>query len=210
MIDHLQAGRRGPGRVVFAGIGALSVLGSALARAAEGAAQHGDAHESSGLPQLDTSTFAPQVFWALVLFGVLYWLMSRVALPKVGDVLEERRNRVDGDLERAEQIRAETDGIIAAYEATLTTARAKAGAILTEAAQESQDETNARLAEVGTVLNRKVESAEQRIAKARADALAEINSIATDIAGETVRRLGGSAESYALAEAVKSARGEGV
>lgn len=206
MIDQFQAGLRGLRRAAMTTVAAVGMLVPAMAHAA-GDAAHDQAHGSGGLPQLDASTFAPQIFWALVLFAVMYWLMSRVALPKVGDVLEERRNRVDGDLERAEQLRSETTGIVAAYESTLAAARARAGETLAEAAQESQAEVNSRLAEVGTVLARKVEAAEQRIAKARSDALADIDQMATEIAGEAVRRLGGTSDPYALAEAVKAARG---
>ncbi len=205
MTDHVKTGFRGFSRHMLAAVAACVMLAPALARAA-GDAAHGEG--SGGLPQLDSSTFAPQIFWALVLFAVLYWLMSRVALPKVGDLLEERRNRIEGDLERAEQLRTETKSVVEAYEAKLAAARGKAGEVIAEVTQETQAEVNARLAEVGVALARKVEAAEQRIANARAEALGDVEAIAADIAGAAVQQLGAHADSAILIAAVQSVRGQ--
>src|SRR5262245_48165186 len=80
-------------------------------------------------PPLDPSSFVPQLFWLAVAFGLLYLLVKRVALPRVGDVIEERRERIDRDLAKAENLKSETEQALASYERALGEARAEASAI---------------------------------------------------------------------------------
>ena len=81
-------------------------------------------------PPLDHTTFVPQLVWLAISFGLLYLLLSRVALPRVGEVIEERADRIRRDLDQAEKLKVETEGALAAYEQALTEARSKAGGII--------------------------------------------------------------------------------
>src|SRR6185437_16624527 len=84
------------------------------------------------MPQLDVSTFPTQLFWLLISFVLLYLLMARLGLPRVGHILTQRRGRIDGDLEKAGQMKAEAEAVIAAYERALAEARAQAQQTLKE------------------------------------------------------------------------------
>ena len=75
------------------------------------------------MPQLDYATFPPQLIWLAITFVILYVLMSRLALPKVGGIIVARRNKIDGDLEKASAMKAEAEAVIAAYERALASAR---------------------------------------------------------------------------------------
>src|SRR5690348_3867383 len=89
------------------------------------------------MPQLDASTFATQLVWLAISFAVLYLLMRSWALPLVDRALTARRQRVEGDLEKAQQLKAEAEAVIAAYERALAEAR--------QAAQQTLKETTERL-----------------------------------------------------------------
>src|SRR6185437_1546384 len=78
---------------------------------------------------LDPGTFVPQLVWLTLTFGLLYVLLKRFALPRVGEVIEERRERVQRDLEKAQNLKAETEQALANYEQTLAEARTRANAI---------------------------------------------------------------------------------
>ena len=78
------------------------------------------------MPQLDASTFLPQVFWLAVWFIVLYLLMARLGLPRIRAAIDRRRQQVDGDLGRAAALKAEAEAALAAYQRTLAEARASA------------------------------------------------------------------------------------
>src|SRR3990172_12154868 len=90
-------------------------------------------HPSTGhakvFSPLDAGTFVPQLVWLALTFGLLYLLLKRFALPRVGEVIEERRDRIQRDLEKAEKLKAETEQALATYEAALAEARAKGNAI---------------------------------------------------------------------------------
>ena len=88
----------------------------AIVLAAANAAQGG----AKVFPPLDPATFVPQLVWLAIAFGLLYLLLSRVALPRVGEVIEERADRIRRDLDQAEKLKAETEGALAAYEQALT------------------------------------------------------------------------------------------
>ena len=60
-----------------------------------------------GLPQLDIATWPSQLFWLVVLFAAGYLVMAKIVTPRIGAVLEERRQTVNGDLEKARNASAE-------------------------------------------------------------------------------------------------------
>ena len=77
-------------------------------------------------PPFDSSTFVGQLFWLVIFFGALYWLMSKVALPRVASILEERKDRVARDLADAAAAKTKAEGAMTAYEKSLADARGKA------------------------------------------------------------------------------------
>ena len=141
------------------------------------------------MPQLDPQFFAPQLIWLVITFALLYLLMAKVALPKVGKVLDERRARIEGDLETAKRLKSEADTVIAAYERALAEARADAQASLRTAtdrlavaAAEQQRLVSARLVE-------EVAAAERRIAASKTAALADLRDVAVGVARDAVAKL---------------------
>lgn len=153
------------------------------------------------MPQLDFTTFAPQIIWLAITFGILYWLMARVALPRIATVLEHRRDRIASDLDEASRLKGQTDAAIAAYEQALAEARAKATAIARETRDKVNAEIEAERMKAETAINAKIAEAEARIAKARAAAMTEIGSIATDTAQTLVQALVGGKVAKADIEA---------
>lgn len=150
------------------------------------AAEHG-----GGLPQLDAKTFPSQIFWLIVSFLALYWLLSRKALPRVGDILEARQARISADLDRAAQLRHEAEEALRKHEAVVAEAQARAAAQIKETQDRLAAEAAKRQAEVDADLNAKLAEAEGRIGAAKDKALAEIRGVAAEVASAAVRRLAG-------------------
>jgi F-type H+-transporting ATPase subunit b len=146
---------------------------------------------SGGMPQLNFHDFPPQLVWLLIVFGALYLVLSKVALPKVGEVLQMRADRIKGDLDRAAALKSETDTIIAAYEKALTDARNNAAAVGRGTAAAQANKTAERQGKVSADLTARIKSAEANIAAARSKAMTEVQSSAAEIAAEAVKRLGG-------------------
>jgi F-type H+-transporting ATPase subunit b len=159
------------------------------------------------MPQLNPIDWAPQLIWLAITFGILYVLMKRVALPRIGGVIEMRAARIASDLENADRSRRATQEAIAAYEQALAEAKARAHALAQAGRNALNEELAAERAELDRVLAASAAEAETRIEGAKASALKEVNAVAVEAAGAIVRRLIGVAPSAReLATAVESAR----
>jgi len=140
-------------------------------------------------PPLDPNTFAPQLFWLALAFGLLYVLMKRLALPKVEAAINERRQLVEHDLKTAERLKAETQLALSRCELALTEARETAAAMVKDLRDKIAAEVDTERTRHEALISRKLAEAEQRIAQSKAMAVAGVNEIAADIAGAIVARL---------------------
>jgi len=160
------------------------------------------------MPQLNFADYSPQVIWLVITFIALYLVMWKVALPRIGDVLEERQERISDDRDKAESLRQEADEAIQAYEAALANARAQAHATAQATREELGAKADVQRAEVEAKLAAQSGEAEQRIAAARAKALDHIRAVATDTAKSVASRLiGVEATDADLQTAVEGALG---
>jgi F-type H+-transporting ATPase subunit b len=159
------------------------------------------------MPQLNPLDWGPQLVWLLLTFGILYLLMVKVALPRIGSVIEARADRIAKDLAAAEKLRRETEAAIAAYEQALAEAKQKAHAIVEEGRAKLKAETAAERARLDSDLAKKGAEAEARIDKAKASAMKDVSTVAADVASDIVRKLIGVAPGKAEVEkAVGAAR----
>ena len=144
------------------------------------------------MPQLDLATFPPQLIWLAITFLVLYLVMQAVGLPRVGDVLAARRARIEGDLEKAAQLKNETEAVIVAYEKALTEARMQAQITL----RETSEQLNARAAErqrkIAEELAQETAAAERRIDAAKREALGSLREVAIDVTRAAAQKLTGA------------------
>jgi F-type H+-transporting ATPase subunit b len=152
--------------------------------------------ESAGhakvFPPLDPGTFAPQLIWLALIFGLLYLILKRVALPRVGEVIEERRDRVKRDLDQAEKLKADTEAALAEYEQALAAARAKANALAKGMRDKLTAEVDKERGKVEAEIAAKLTEAERSIADTKSRALASVGDIASEVAGAIVSRLIGT------------------
>ena len=163
-----------------------------------------------GLPQLDTHTFAGQIFWLIVTFLFLFLIISRIAAPKIGGVLADRAGRIKGDIDKAAEAKRKSEEALANYERALSEARARALKIGDDMRKASQAEADAKSAAEAQRVAADTAKAEARIAGMRKTAMANVASLASDVAGEIVNKLTGetapvSELSAAVAKALKPA-----
>jgi F-type H+-transporting ATPase subunit b len=143
-------------------------------------------------PPLDQGTFAAQLVWLALAFGLLYLVLSRVALPRVGEVIEERRDRVQRDLDAAEKLKSDTEQALANYEQALAEARGKGNTIAKAMRDALAAEVDKERVAVEAQLSQNLAEAQARIDDTKTRALASVNEIATDIAGAIVTKLIGN------------------
>ncbi len=154
------------------------------------------------MPQLDFSTWPSQLIWLAITFLVLYILIAKFALPKIGGTIEQRQNRIATDLDEAQRLKDDTEKAIAAYEAALAEAKAKAHVIAQEARDVLHAEIDEERTKLDAQLNARMVEAETRITKTKDAALKNVEQVAADTAAEIVKQLIGTKTSAA---AVKKA-----
>ena len=167
------------------------------------------AEPKEGMPQLNFHSYPSQLFWLLIVFFLLYQLMVRVALPRIGGMIEERRGRIASDLDRAQELKDDTERAIATYESELAEARAKAHGIVQERRNALTGEIDAERASLDKEIAAKVAKAEKAIQAARDKAWARSATVAAGAAGDIVAQLAGLKVSKAdIAKAVAGVGGK--
>ncbi len=169
----------------FTALAAISfIMGSQLSIAAAGS-------ESKGLPQLDISTWPNQLLWLAATFLVGYLLMAKVITPRIGAVLNTRRQTIFDDLKRAKDAEAEAKQLKEDYESALETARI----IATETANKAMAEAKAKAEEsevdLTAKLAKKTKAAEIKLSKMRDEALANIHDVAKELTLDTISSVTG-------------------
>ncbi len=167
-----------------------------------------DVHEEPTFPPFDSSTYASQLLWLAITFGLFYLFLNKVVLPRIGGILEVRSGRIAQDLDEAAKLKEEADAAVAAYEQELADARAKANAIGQEARDGAKAEAEAERRKVEAALESQLSEAEARIALIKDAAMRDVGQIAEETAGLIVQELVGSkVEKSAVSAAVRSAKG---
>ncbi len=163
---------------------------------------HGEAGKAVGMPQLDFSTWPNQIFWLLVTLVVIYFVLSRIALPRISAVLADRKGTITNDLAAAEELKQRAVAAEKAYNDALTSARSEAAKIVAQAKAEIQKDLDAATAKADAEIAARTAESEKTIAVIRDGAAAAVNDVARDVAAELVATLGGSADAKTVTAAV--------
>ena len=143
------------------------------------------------MPQLDVSGFPSQIFWLVITFVFLWWLMAKVALPKVGLVLEERQKKINDSLDMAKNLRIEATSELDAYEIAISVAHDEARKVINYANQEGTQASANQLAEMRISLTNQIAEAEAEIKSVKEKALEDISQSAREVAITTLDKLVG-------------------
>jgi F-type H+-transporting ATPase subunit b len=156
-----------------------------------------------GMPQLDPAFFGNQILWFTLAIIAIYFIMSRVALPRIGSIIEERNDAIADDLEQAAEFKRRAEEAEEAYETALKEARAEAQRIAAEAKAEIQAELDDAKAKADAEIAARASESEARIQDIRASALKSIEDVANETASEIVGALmPGASDAKAIAAAV--------
>jgi F-type H+-transporting ATPase subunit b len=162
-----------------------------------------DGGHKAPFPPFQKDTFASQLVSLLIAFVALYLIVSRLALPRVGGVIDARQNAIEGDLSEAQRLKDESEAALKAYESELAAARSRAQAISSETREKLNAAAEAERKTLEEQLAVKLANAEKTIASTREAAMRNVRGIAADAAAAIVQRLTGVApEATAVESAV--------
>jgi F-type H+-transporting ATPase subunit b len=149
------------------------------------------AFAASGMPQLEPRDLFPQLVWLVILFAVLYVLLSSVAIPRISTTLQARDAKMSGDLAAAEKANQDARALVEAYQQRLADARANARQLTRQREEADSAAAAARLAEIGERIGAQIAEAEKGIAAQRASVLGGLEQMASEVAQSVYAKLAG-------------------
>ncbi len=162
-----------------------------------------DSHGGAiGMPQLCGEWMGNQIFWLVVTLAVIFFVLSRIALPRIASVLAERQGTITNDLAAAEDLKAKALDAEEAYNKALADARAEAQSIVAQAKADIQGDLDKAIAKADAEIAAKAAEGEKAIAEIRANALDSVKDVAKDTAKEVVSVMGGKADAKSVTAAV--------
>lgn len=157
-----------------------------------------------GMPQLNIDTFGNQIFWLVLTLIVIYFVLSRVALPRIAAILAERQGTITNDIAAAEDLKARAKEAEAAYEKALADARSEAQRIAGETRAAIQSDLDAAIAKADAEIAAKSAESEKAIAEIREGAQEAVKEVAKDAAKDIVALMGGKADARTVTAAVNA------
>lgn len=162
------------------------------------------AGEAPGMPQLDFASFPNQIFWLLITLVVIYLVLSRISLPRIGAVLAERQGAITNDIAAAEDLKQRAVDAEAAYDKALADARVQAGVIVTEARADIQGDLDAASARADAEISARAVESEKAISEIRLSAEQSIQDVANDTTSEILAAFGTKADKASVRAAVSA------
>ena len=141
------------------------------------------------MPQMEFADYVPQIVWLVITFATLYFLMAKLALPRITDILETRQRRLDHDLELTETLRDEATAALTEYESAIAAARGESELILAEAHERIHSEARQQLDDLNARLEGEIAESEARIGNIMTQAMGELAVAASDAARTATERL---------------------
>lgn len=160
--------------------------------------------DTPGMPQLNFDHWGNQIFWLIVALVAIYFILSRVALPRVAAVLSDRAGAITNDIAAAEELKQKAIDAEAAYEKALADARSEANRIVGEARAEIQADLDAAIAKADAEIAARTAESEKAIAEIRANAAQSAEEVAKDTAAAVVAAMGFKVDQAAVNAAVES------
>ncbi len=155
-----------------------------------------------GMPQLKFETWPNQIFWLVVALVIIYFVLTKIAMPRIAAVLAERKGTIGNDLAAAEELKSRAKAAEKAYNLALEQARAEATKIIAATKAEIKADLDAAMAKADAEIGAKTAEGAARIAEIRTGAMAMVSEVASETAGALVSTLGGNADAATIGAAV--------
>ncbi|GEM_PF-592146 len=142
-----------------------------------------------GMPQLDLNAFPNQIFWMVTALVMIYFIISKIAFPRISGVLEERHDTISGYIAEAADFKAQAEQAEADYNAALADARSEAMRIAAETKVEIQKDLDKAIAKADAEIAAKSAESEAAISAIRDSAVENVREVASDTTAAIIAAL---------------------
>ena len=145
-----------------------------------------------GMPQLNPDYWFSQIFWVILIFGILYVILWRKILPKINENLENRKSQILNDLDDAQKFKDQSEEKLSEYNKILNQAKQEAKKILDETRKKINRDIENKKNQFNLEINKEIENAEKEIKMLKLSSIKDINKIAIETSSEIVRKIIGT------------------
>ena len=150
------------------------------------------AAENGGMPQLNPEFWVSQIFWLTLTFGILYFFLSKLILPKISANLESRKSQISDNIEAADKQREESEAKLREYEEIVSKSKIEAKKIFNQAREKALKDISQKIEVLDKQIDEEIKKVEDEINQLRKEAPAKINKIAIETASELTQKLIGA------------------
>ena len=145
-----------------------------------------------GMPQLNPDYWVSQIFWVILIFGMLYVILWRTILPKINENLENRKSQILTDLDNAQKFEDQSKEKLSDYNKILNQAKQEAKKILDATKTKVNRDIENKKNQFNLEIKKEIEKAEKEIKTLQLSSIKNINKIAIETSSEIVRKILGT------------------
>ena len=145
-----------------------------------------------GMPQLNPDYWVSQIFWVILIFGILYVILWRAILPKINENLENRKSQILTDLDDAQKFEDQSKEKLSEYNQILNQAKQEAKKILDGTRKKINRDIESKKNQFNLEIKKEIEKAEKEIKTLQLSSIKNINKIAIETSSEIVRKILGT------------------
>ena len=165
----------------------------------------------AGMPQLDPAYWASQAFWLIIIFSSIYFLISRIFVPKIKNNIDSREDKIRKDLEEANILKEQSDKKLKEYNRLIDEAKNDAKKILLESRQKLNDDIQIKRKQVEQEIEKETKNAEKEIENFKLNSSKKITSVSEELASNLIKDIFGeelnqSSIKAAVAESIKESK----
>lgn len=142
------------------------------------------------MPQLDPTWFVSQFFWLCICFFTMLFLMSKIFIPKISDILEQRQRKIDDYLVKANQLKEQAEASLKKYQDALAKATAEANLSIEATRKEMNEYIAKKQNDLNNKLAVRLEEGEAKINEAHKKAVNDVKNMAQNLSLDIAAKIG--------------------
>ena len=145
-----------------------------------------------GMPQLNPEFWAAQIFWLVLIFSTLYIAISKIFLPKIINVIENRKLKIVSDIDEAQKLRDSAESKLKEYNQIIENSKKEAQKLMYDNKKQLDADLKQKKQKFSEEIEKELVNAEEEIKELKKTSLLSINKIATEITNDLLKKIMGT------------------
>ena len=155
-----------------------------------------------GMPQLNPEFWAAQIFWLVLIFSTLYIAISKIFLPKIINVIENRKLKIVSDIDEAQKLRDSAESKLKEYNQIIENSKKEAQKLMYDNKKQLDADLKQKKQKFSEEIEKELVNAEEEIKELKKTSLLSINKIATEITNDLLKKIMGTNSNMSSVSAI--------